>query len=106
MHKIRRSSDFPIRSAESPGRYEPRASPVVASTGSPEQVLASADRPPEADRSNEPLICVCVNGCALGHKRACCEVIAGSAREHDNLEVVTLLGKQRAKPVHPAIVAL
>lgn len=66
--------------------------------------VRSVDCAPEVDRSNEPLICVCVNGCALGHKRARCEVIAGSAGEHDNLEVAGLLGKQRAKPVHPATV--
>ena len=47
-----------------------------------------------------------MNGAPLGNQRARGKVVAGPARKYDDLEVVGLLGEQRAKPVHPAIVAL
>ncbi len=52
------------------------------------------------------LVRVWVNGASSGPYRACCEGVAGSAREDDDLETAGFLGKQRPRPVHAALITL
>jgi hypothetical protein len=47
-----------------------------------------------------------MNCAPLGHKRSRGEVVARPTRQYNDLETVRFLGKQRPKPVHPAVVAL
>jgi len=58
------------------------------------------------DSPYENLIRVGMDPASFGYNRTRCEIIAGSARKHDDLEAVGFLGKQCAEPVHPRIVAL
>jgi hypothetical protein len=47
-----------------------------------------------------------MNGVSLGHQLTRVKVVAWPTREYNDLKDVCLLGKQRAKPLQPAAVAL
>ena len=91
------SACFSDRAAPTPTFSRPRFA-----TGE----LSSAERTPEVNRPYEPTIRVRVNSAPLGHHRAGGEVVTRPAREHNDLKAVGFLRQQRAKPVHPAVVAL
>jgi hypothetical protein len=62
--------------------------------------------PSEVDRSDEPALCLLKSDFSFGHHRIGGEVVAGPAREHNDLKAMSLLGEQCAEPIHPRIVAL